>query len=65
MHIPIEAPVLEDTIAEDPITKDLVVEDPIIKKPITEELVPTKTNHKDGSKVFHGFGPLVSSYAVH
>ena len=60
MHILVEASVLEDPIAEDPI-----VEDPVIKKPITKEPVPTKPNHRDGSKVFHGFGPLVSSYAVH
>ena len=65
MHIPIKAPVLEDTIAEDPIAKDAVGEDPIIKKPITKEPVPTKPNHRDGSKVFYGFGPLVSSYAAH
>ena len=65
MHIPIKAPVLEDTIAEDPIAKDVVVKDPIIKKPITKEPVPTKPNHRDGSKAFYGFGPLVSSYAAH
>ena len=72
MHIPIEAPVLEDPIAEDPIVEDPIVEDPIIKEPVTEEPVPTNLTarmvHKSSMASDHWFlaaQPIRSQVAPH